>query len=140
MNGEKSTSWLIRLSGLALVAAAGAWLVGAPLQKKRTELRLRTMLLEVQEALQNYHVAEELYPKRMMSGGELVEQLVESGFLDEGILNPWTRKPYLESTEEDWLRYRTDSLAETYELIVLHPDSEDVQFRLDSTDNQSLEE
>jgi hypothetical protein len=47
--------------------------------------------------------------------------------------------PYTSASEDDWLRYRTDSLAETYELTVLFPGTEEVEFRLDSTKNQSLE-
>ncbi len=98
------------------------------------------MLLEMQEALQKYHVEEELYPKRMMPGGELAQLLTDNGFLEEEVRNPWTGELYSESKGEDWLRYRTDGLAETYELIVSFPNSEQEQFRLDSTENQSLEE
>lgn len=129
----------LRSFGILAVMAAGVAILGPPLVEKRTERRVRAMLLEVQEALQRYHVKEEVYPKRMMEGRELVDLLVRGGHLDEALLNPWTGDPYLAGSDEDWLRYRTDSLAETYELTVLSPATEEAKFRLDSTKNQSLE-
>jgi hypothetical protein len=132
-------SKLRRLLGLLLVLAIGAAILLPPLQAKRTERRVRAMLLAVQEALQRYHVQEELYPKRMMNGHELVKLLVEGKHLNAGLSNPWTGKSYSVSPDEDWLRYRTDGLAETYELTVLSPGTERVEFRLDSTKHQSLE-
>ncbi len=125
--------------GLLFILAIGASILLPPLQAKRTERRVRAMLLSVQEALQRYHVKEELYPKRMMNGHDLVKLLVDREHLDAGITNPWTGAPYAASTGEDWLRYRTDGLAETYELTVLSPGTERVEFRLDSTKHQSLE-
>lgn len=133
-------SLLVRSLGLAAVIAVGGWIFLPSLLEKRTERRVRAMLLTVQEALQRYHVAEELYPKRMMNGRELVALLVEGKHLEGGLANPWTGEDYLDPSGEDWLRYRTDGLAETYELTVLEPGSEKVRFRLDSTKNQSLEE
>jgi len=132
-------SRLQRTAGLLLVLVAGAILVFPELHEKRTERRIRATLLAVQEGLQRYHVKEELYPKNMMSGHELVTHLVASGFLDRDLTNPWTGDAYLDSAEKDWLRYRTNGLAETYELVVYFPGTEVVQFRLDSTENQSLE-
>ena len=132
-------SRLVRSAGLGLVVAIGAVLLVPPLLEKRTERRVRAMLLSVQEALQRYHVDEELYPKRMMSGQELVKLLVEGGHFEDPPLNPWSGLPYAGTAEEDWLRYRTDGLAETYELTVLVPGTEEVAYRLDSTKNQSLE-
>lgn len=131
--------FLVRLVGLFAVLAAGAALLGPPLLEKRSERRVRAMLLAVQEGLQRYHVREEIYPRRMMAGGELVKLLVADGHLDAALANPWTGEPYAKSEREDWLRYRTDGLAETYELSVLVPGTEEVRFRLDSTKNQSLE-
>ena len=125
--------------GLLSIFAIGASILLPPLQAKRTERKVRSMLLTVQEALQRYHVKEELYPKRVMNGHELVKLLVEGKHLDAGLANPWTGAPYAGSSGEDWLRYRTDGLAETYELRVLVPGSERVRFRLDSTKHQSLE-
>jgi len=125
--------------GLLFILAIGAVILLPPLQAKRTERRVRAMLLTVQEALQRYHVKEELYPKRMMNGHELIKLLMDGEHLDAGIANPWTGAPYAASPGEDWLRYRTDGLAETYELTVLSPGTERVEFRLDSTKHQSLE-
>ncbi len=132
-------SRLQRTAGLVLVLTVGALLVAPPLQEKRIERRIRAALLAVQEGLQRYHVEEELYPKKRMSGHELVTLLAGSGFLEPSLINPWTGDAYLNPTEEDWLQYRTNGLAETYELVVCFPGSEEVQFRLDSTENQSLE-
>lgn len=132
-------SWIVRGLGFFAVVAVGALILVPPLLEKRSERRVRAMLLEVQEGLQRYHVAEELYPKQRMKGSELVALLVEGGHLDAALANPWTKDPYHSSTGDDWLRYRTDSLAETYELTVLSPGTEEVKFRLDSTKHQSLE-
>ncbi len=131
---------LLRSFGLLAVIAAGATILVPPLLEKRAERRVRSMLLEVQEALQRYHVKEELYPKRMMEGRELVDLLVRGGHLETPFANPWTGRSYAaDDPGADWLRYRTDGAAETYELTVLSPGTEEVKFRLDSTKNQSLE-
>ena len=135
----KTQSFLLRFAGLFVVSLVAGVLIGVPLSEKRLEGRVRAMLLTVQEGLQRHHVKEELYPKEMMTGRELVIQLAEFEFLDKSLVNPWTGLPYLEKSEEDWLRYRTNSLAETYELVVYFPGTEEVQFRLDSTEHQSLE-
>ncbi|MDP4939710.1 MAG: hypothetical protein NWR21_10390, partial [Verrucomicrobiales bacterium] len=94
-------STFIRLVGLLLVVAAALILVGLPLAEKRTERRVRAMLLTVQEGLQRYHVAEELYPKKHMSGAELVQLLAEGGFVEKSLLNPWTGLPYSGNAGED---------------------------------------
>jgi hypothetical protein len=136
---KKLKSIFIRLTGLLVVIAAAVILIGLPLAEKRTERRVRAMLLAVQEGLQRYHVAEELYPKKRMSGAELVSLLAEGGFVEKTLLNPWTGLPYAGGSGEDRLHYRTNSLAETYELVVTFPGTEEAEFRLDSTENQSLE-
>lgn len=136
---KKTGSFLIRLLGLVVLLGIAAVLIGVPLAEKREEKRVRTMLLAVQEALQRFHVDEELYPKRMMNGSELVRFLEEKGFVEDSIVNPWTQAPFQPDDPNDWLRYRTDPLAETYELIVFRPGTGEVAFRLDSTENQSLE-
>jgi len=132
-------SFFFRLVGLLFVIAAAVVLIGLPLAEKRTERRVRAMLLTVQEGLQRYHVAEELYPKKRMSGAELVQLLADGGFVEKSLVNPWTGMPYPGNAGEDRLQYRTNSLAETYELVVYFPGTEEAQFRLDSTENQSLE-
>lgn len=126
-------------AGLLAVLAIGVVLVGFPLAEKREERRIRVMLLAVQEALQNFHVKEEIYPRELMTGAQLVHFLKKEGFLEAELENPWTQKPFGEKGEPDGLRYRTDMIAETYELVVFRPGTEIEQFRLDSTENQSLE-
>lgn len=136
---KKAASISIRLFGLLLIAGVGGILIALPLADKREERRVRDMLLTVQEALQNYHVAEELYPRNFMTGAQLVHFLKKEGFLEGEVKNPWTGAEFSVESESDGLRYRTDSIAETYELIVFKPGTEIEQFRLDSTENQSLE-
>ena len=136
---KKKGSPVVRFVGLAILIGGAAFLLASPIQEARQERRVRALLLEVQEGLQNYHISEELYPKQPMKGKELVSLLVELEFLDASTTNPWTGTAYLDSEDSDWLRYSTGSLAETYELVVTYPESEEVQFRLDSTENQSLE-
>lgn len=117
----------------------GALLVVPVLREKRLERRVYTLLLTTQEGLQRYHVREERYPSQAMDGGELVGLLVRGGDLPETMANPWTGRPYATDRSVDRLRYRTDGLAETYELTVLFPDRDEVRYRLDSTEHQSLE-
>ena len=128
---------LIRATGVVILAGLAAVLLAPPIAEKRESRRVKAMLLQVQAALQNYHVDEEIYPRRMMPGAELIQFLQEKKSLETPPENPWSGGPYAEGS--DWLRYRTDQLAETYELIVVYPETEYIQFRLDSTENQSLE-
>ncbi len=133
--------YLIRTGGVLLVLSICYLLLAGPVQQKQLNRRVKTLLLDVQEGLQKYHVEEEVYPKEMMSGRELIPFLAEGGFLDEKVLNPWVEDLYVNTGEvDDWLRYRTDQLAETYELKALVPGSDGVHFRLDSVENHSLEE
>lgn len=128
-----------RLIGLLLLVTATAGMVTPAWRAERLDRRERAMLLQVQEALQRYHVAEELYPKRPMQGLELVVLLQERDFLPKDLANPWSGLIY-EKGGEDRLRYRTDPAAESYELIVLDQDGAKEKRRLDSTTHQSLEE
>lgn len=128
---------LIRATGVVILAGVAAVLLSPSIAEKRESRRVKAMLLQVQAALQNYHVDEEIYPRRMMPGAKLIQFLQEKKFLETPPENPWSGGHYAEG--DDWLRYRTDQLAETYELIVVYPETEDIQFRLDSTENQSLE-
>lgn len=130
-------SLLLRVCGVLVLLAIAAGLLRGSLEEKREVRRVRAMLLTVQSALQNYHVDEEIYPRRMMKGAELVQFLEAEGFLEDPPANPWSGGVYADG--EDWMQYRTDQLAETYELTVFFPGTEEVQFRLDSTKNQSLE-
>ncbi|MDF1824512.1 MAG: hypothetical protein P1U68_07705 [Verrucomicrobiales bacterium] len=136
---KEAGSIFFRFSGLFLIVLAGGVLIGFPIAEKREERRVRDMLLIVQEALQNYHVAEEIYPREFMTGSQLVHFLTKEECLDIEVVNPWTGVAFGDIDEPDGLRYRTDSIAETYELVVYEPGTEIEQFRLDSTENQSLE-
>lgn len=140
-NTSTLKSVVARGAGLLLVVLVGMALLVPPWLEKCEERRIRDLLLTVQEALQNFHVDEEIYPKRRMDGRELVAFLVEEDFLEGDVVNPWTGAAYLDADPEaeDWLRYRTNALADGYELIVLHAGTEEPRFRLDSSENQSLE-
>ncbi|MEM1440979.1 MAG: hypothetical protein AAGF67_01470 [Verrucomicrobiota bacterium] len=136
---KRMKSPLVCFAGLLTVCGVGLVLISLPMAEKREERRIRGMLLTVQEALQNFHVKEEIYPRDLMTGAQLVHFLTKEGFLETEVENPWTKKPFGEKGEPDGLRYRTDLIAETYELVVYEPGTEIEQFRLDSTENQSLE-
>ncbi len=128
---------------LTVAAAVLAFLLPA-FAEKRLDRQVRATLLEIQTALQNYHVAEELYPVRTpMTGAELIKLLQETGHLSSPPRNPWTGAPYStdddRSSDVDRIRYRTDELAETYTLEALRPDSDDPHYTLDSTEHPSLE-
>lgn len=140
---KKKASWPLRLGGLLLLVFLGAVLLHGPVQVKRLEKDSRRLLLDVQRALQSYHVAKEQYPAESMSGVALIRMLRESKHLAEVPWNPWERglyDPEGGAEQEDWLVYRTDRLAETYELVIFRPYTEEVLFRLDSVENQSLDE
>ena len=113
--------------------------------EKRLDRQVRSALLTLQQALQNYHVDEELYPTRTpMTGGELSALLIESGHLDSAPRNPWTGQPFeieakSDGRADDRIRYSTDELAETYTLKALRRDSDEVHHLIDSTEHPSLE-
>lgn len=136
---KKKTSWGKRIFGLLFVVAGIVILVAGPIMEKRTDRKVRAMLLQIQEGLQRYHIDEEIYPRRMQRGGSLVALLEDEGHLELPVINPWSGERYAFEADPDYLLYRTDELAETYELVVTFPGSEEVQFRLDSTKNRSLE-
>ena len=130
---------MIRTIGLLCVAGVAVAILFEPVAEARRERRIKEVLLTVQEALQRYHVKEEIYPKRAMKGGELVEFLRENSHLEENLMNPWTGGVYNGGNKVDRMVYETDDLAESYELTVKHRHSKKIRFRLDSTENQSLE-
>ena len=132
-------SIVIRVVGLlCLLGIAVVMLIG-PIGEARRERRIKEMLLLVQEGIQRYHVQEEIYPKRAMKGGELVALLRENSHLEELIMNPWIGGVYDGGNDVDRMAYETDALAESYELTVRYLHSKKIRFRLDSTENQSLE-
>ncbi len=134
-------SIFIRTIGLSLICLVGVLLLWYPIEQSRLDGRVKMFLLEVQTALQGYHVKEELYPEKPMPGRQLIALLVKEGFLKAYPENPWTQKPYSTTNQgKDWLRYRTDESAEIYELITFFPETDEVHFRLDSIENHSLEE
>ncbi len=126
---------------LTIAAVVLAFLLPA-FSEKRLDRQVRATLLEVQQALQNYHVEEELYPVRTpMTGAELIKLLQETGHLSSPPFNPWTGAAYSsdDDRDSDRIRYRTDELAETYTLEALRPDSDEPHHTLDSTEHPSLE-
>ena len=114
------------------------------LEQRRFELQSKRTLLEIQRALQEYHVQEEIYPRRTpMTGAQLVQFLADSGHLRNRPLNPWTNEPYRieDPGQPDGITYRTDELAETYALECrsLDPEREAIAWQLDSSEHHSLE-
>ena len=109
--------------------------------EKRLDQQVRGTLLTLQEALQKYHVDEELYPKQTpMTGAELIVLLKTSGYLETTPRNPWSGDVYSpEPDPHDRIRYRTDELAETYSLEALRIDSDTIHHVIDSTEHPSLE-
>mgnify|MGYP001627893838 FL=1 len=112
--------------------------------ERRFELQSKETLLTIQQGLQNYHVAEECYPRESpLSGSELVLLLTESGHLEDLPLNPWTRQPFWpeDAEQPDGITYQTDQLAETYalECSSLDLDGDTIIWQLDSSEHHSLE-
>lgn len=143
----RESPWLTLWFPLALFGVAVAISVGAvvgPVRDVAFEQRSRATLLAIQRAVQDYHVAEEFYPKRSpQTGAELIAFLIETGHLAAPPLNPWTGSPYRpgEASEPDGILYRTDELAETYAMECRGRDlaNPDPLWQLDSTTHQSLE-
>ena len=136
-------SFLVRGTILLVIAGAAIALLVPSFQVIRHEHQVKSVMLEIQRALQEWHVAEEVYPRQTpMPGGELISLLMESGHLEKPPSNPWTGHPYggaVESPEIDRIRYSTDELAETYSLKALNRHNDHVFVELDSTEHQSLE-
>lgn len=136
-------SLFVRGAIFLVIAGASCALLVPSIQVVRHEHQVKSVLLEVQQALQNWHVAEEVYPRQSpMTGAELISLLMESGHLENPPFNPWTGRLYEgvdETPETDRIRYSTDELAETYSLKALKPAGDDVFLELDSTEHQSLE-
>ncbi|MDA7920566.1 hypothetical protein N9B73_02320 [Verrucomicrobiales bacterium] len=130
---------MVRIVGLLCLAGIAVAMLIDPMGEARRERRIKEVLLLVQEGLQRYHVQEEIYPKRAMKGGELVAFLHENSHLEDSIVNPWGGGVYHGGNDVDRMAYETDALAESYELTVRYLHSKKIRFRLDSTENQSLE-
>jgi hypothetical protein len=132
---------LKRFLYLALIFGSLAGLVTDRIQQVRHENRTRAVLLQIQEALQRYHVDQERYPPReSLAGAELVSLLIDFEFLDPAVLNPWTGKAWtIDGVEPDHFRYGSDSTFETYSLQALDPKSGKIALEIDSVDHRSLE-
>lgn len=136
-----SASWCRRAAWLGLLSLGLAWPLVSGIQHVRQENRVRSLLLCVQRALQDYHVDQERYlPRRELPGAELIAALADFGFLKELPLNPWSGEPWkLDGKEPDYLRYGSDPHFETYALKALDPKSGRVWLELDSVKQPSLE-
>lgn len=114
------------------------------IESRRFDEVSKQTLLEIQRALQDFHVAEEIYPRKTpLSGAELVQLLIDTGHLQAPPRNPWTGEPYAfeAPVQPDGIEYRTDELAETYALRSLDQALSDSspRWQLDSNENHSLE-
>ncbi len=131
---------ITRLTGFFLLLAAVTGLLLPAFAAKRLDSGVKDLLREVQVALQNYHVDEEIYPRSRMTGAELIGLLDGGGYLEAVPMNPWRRDLYqMPEDSDDYLEYETDDLAETYTLIARKKGTDEVHHILDSTEHHSLE-
>ncbi|MDF1811350.1 MAG: hypothetical protein P1V20_04025 [Verrucomicrobiales bacterium] len=130
-----------RILWLTVFVTSLGWLIFDGLNQVKKEAEMRTMLLSVQSALQDYHVDQERYiPREKLSGQEIISVLSDFEFLDPLPLNPWSGKTWkLDGKEPDHLVYETDPNFETYALKVLDPKTGKVLMEIDSEENPSLE-
>lgn len=130
-----------RAAWLALFGGVLGGLILKGLAEVRQRERHRALLLEVQQALQKYHVDQERYvPRRELKGSELIAVLDDLGFFPALPVNPWTGQKWkLDGQEPDHLAYRTDANFETYALRILAPDGGQTLMELDSEAKISLE-
>jgi len=125
------------------MVAGLAWPIAHGVRQVREDKALRALLLDVQAALQAYHVDEdtgETYiPREAMSGQELLTVLSDFGFLDPLPKNPWTGETWtLLEGEADFLRYESEGQFKTYALRTVDPKTGLVTMELDS-ETTSLE-
>lgn len=127
--------WIVLMLGLL------AWPLWRGVGEVRQTAREKTLLLEVQRALQNFHIDQERYvPRETLGGHELLTVLDDFGFLDSLPQNPWTGEPYTLAAEEpDFLEYGSDPAFETYVLRTLDPKTGETSLELDSMESTSLE-
>ena len=133
--------WGKRILILICIFGGLSWPVVQSVKQQRHEAAVRSMLLNVQEALQDYHVDQEKYiPRDTLSGAELIGVLLDFGFLAEPPMNPWTGTPWaLDGEEPDFLRYESSGTFETYALKALDVKTEAVLMEIDSVEHLSLE-
>lgn len=132
--------WAIRISILAVLVLGLGSLIAKGIQQVRHEQQTRAMLLQVQAAVQDYHVDQERYiPREELTGSQLISVLADFGFLKDLPINPWTLEPWkLDGEEPDFLRYATDPSFETYALRALDPKTGEVFLEIDSVEQPSL--
>jgi hypothetical protein len=126
---------------LAIFVTCLGWLLTNAASQVRQEAQIRTLLLTVQSALQDYHVDQERYiPREKLTGSEIITVLADFEFLSDLPINPWSGVEWkLDGEEPDFLVYETDPNFETYALKAIHPKSGKVTVELDSEENPSLE-
>ena len=134
-------NWLRRFAWLLLMSGLLAWPVANSLHRVQQTHRVRTLLLTVQRALQDYHVDQERYvPRPQLRCAALIAVLAAFGFLKPLPLNPWTGAPWkLDGNEPDHLRYASDAEFRTYALRSLDPKTGKVLLEIDSVHHPSLE-
>ena len=128
-------TWLRRIAWLVGMALLLGWPLVRGMESVRLEARVRTMLLEVQQALQDFHVDQERYiPREELEGTQLLGVLSDFGFLEALPINPWSGEAWkLDGEEPDFLRYATDPNFETYALRALDPRTGEVFLEIDRT-------
>lgn len=147
---KKGKNYLVRALLLAVIATTALFILRPARDQIRLEFQSKQTLLVLQEALQKFHVEEEIYPEKTpLTGAQLIQLLMDGKHLAAPPLNPITLRPYAldsgdsnrshHTEEDDPIIYTTDELAETYSLKVLKPASEDTLFIVDSTEHHSLE-
>ena len=130
-----------RVLWLAIFVTCLGWLLANAAARVRHEARVRSLLLTVQSALQDYHVDQERYiPREKLTGTEIITVLADFEFLSDLPINPWSGVEWkLDGEEPDFLIYETDPNFETYALKAVHSKSGEIIFELDSEENPSLE-
>ena len=126
---------------VGLIAVGFGWPLKAKIEQKRHDAELRDLLLVVQDALQRFHVDQEKYiPRTELKGAEMINVLLDFGFLDGPPYNPWTGEAYvLDGEELDFLRYASDPNFETYALKAMDAKTGVVRLEIDSVEHLSLE-
>ncbi len=132
---------LRRIGWLVVFVTALGWPIRNAIQQVHREAGIRNLLLEVQAALQNYHVDQERYiPRVKLTGTEIISVLSDFGFLSKLPVNPWSGVSWkLDGREPDYLVYETDPRFETYSLKAIDAKNGTTVLELDSEENQSLE-
>lgn len=131
---------LRRIFWLSIMVLGLAWPIQRGIADVREQKAYRQLLLEVQAALQNYHVDQERYiPRETLAGAEVIGVLSDFGFLEPLPHNPWTGQSWtLAEGETDFLRYRSDPNFETYALYIVSPNTGETIMELDSVSATSL--